>query len=482
MADLKDILANEDFGKVVNDLCVDTRENRDTRDYMDEYNGVRLRRPESVEWREPKKVAVYSDTEEELDPITGEMKPKRLEDKIVHVAKVITNLPKKIVRTSVAFMFGGSMSLTAENPNDGFNEFKKIYIRKLKMQSVLKEFTRKVLSETKAAMIFYPVSDSQGKSQLKVKILSTPKDYNVTCDFYLHFNEDDDMDAFIYKYNADIKGRTCECVKIYTKDVIYSAVNDGIWQVKQSNNRFGKIPVVYAEVDCPDWDDVANLMDKLEMRLSRLSDTNNYFSEPILKTYGLTNLPSKETVGKELNFSMDVDADTGTAYHGDADYLVWQQSNESVPLELDRLEDAIHSGASNPDLSINKLMGLGNLSGTSRRFMFIDAEIKASEQMEIFGPVVQRTVAIIQAGMANITHTKLAPQLNGNYIEVEFGSILPQDLAEELKNLETASQFNSKETIIKNSPYTDDVQEELNRKRQDEKEEANNRSMPGITL
>ena len=33
----------------------------------------------------------------------------------------------------------------------------------------------------------------------------------------------------------------------------------------------------------PDWDDVANLMDKKEMRLSRLSDTNDYFSEPILK-------------------------------------------------------------------------------------------------------------------------------------------------------------------------------------------------------
>jgi len=30
-------------------------------------------------------------------------------------------------------------------------------------------------------------------------------------------------------------------------------------------------------------------------------------------------------------------------------------------------------------------MGLGNLSGTSRRFMLIDAEIKATEQMEIFG-------------------------------------------------------------------------------------------------
>ena len=114
--------------------------------------------------------------------------------------------------------------------------------------------------------------------------------------------------------------------------------------------------------------------------------------------------------------------------------------------------------------------------------MYKRQEIKASEQMEIFGPAVQRTVSIVQAGMANITHTKYASQLNDNFIEVEFGSILPQDLAEELKNLETASQFNSKETIIKNSPYTDDVEEELARKKQDEKDTAQNNSFLGATL
>lgn len=482
MPDIKDILKNEDFGSIVGNLCVDTRENRNPREYMEEYNGDRTRRQESVGYRESKKIAVYSDTEVEVDSETGEEKPKRLEDKTVDVAKVVTNLPKKIVRTSVAFLFGGEMTITAENSNDGFDEFKKVYKRKLKMQSVLKEFARKVLSETKAAIIFYPVTKDDGKSQLKVKILSTPKDSNVECEFYPHFDEDDDMDGFIYKYNAEVNGRTCECIKVYTKDVIYSGIMNGVWQVKKIKNRFGKIPVVYAEVDCPDWEDVANLIDKKEMRLSRLSDTNDYFSEPILKTYGLANLPSKETVGKELNFTMEVDADTGNTYHGDADYLAWQQSCESVTLELNQLDDAIHSGSSSPDLSMSKLMGLGNLSGTSRRFMLIDAEIKASEQMEIFGPAVQRTVAIVQAGMANITHTKYASQLNDNYIEVEFGSILPQDLAEELKNLETASQFNSKETIIKNSPYTDDVETELNRKKQDEKETAQNNSFIGATL
>ncbi len=482
MPDIKDILKKDDFGSIVGDLCVDTRENRNPREYMEEYEGDRTRRKESVGYRESKKIAVYSDTEKEVDPETGEEKPKRLEDKTVEVAQTVTNLPKKIVRTSVAFLFGGEMTITAEDPNDGFSEFKKVYKRKLKMQSVLKEFARKVLSETKAAIVFYPVTRDDGKSQLKVKILSTPKDSNTECEFYPHFDEDDDMDGFLYKYNAEVDGRICECVKIYTKDTIYSGIMDGIWKVKRTKNRFGKIPVVYAEVDCPDWDDVANLIDKKEMRLSRLSDTNDYFSEPILKTYGLANLPNKETVGKELNFGMEVDPDTGTSYHGDADYLAWQQSCESVTLELNQLDDAIHSGASSPDLSMSKLMGLGNLSGTSRRFMLIDAEIKASEQMEIFGPAVQRTVAIIQAGMANITHTKYTSQLNDNYIEVEFGSILPQDLAEELKNLETASLFNSKETIIKNSPYTDNVEEELSRKKQDEKDTAQNNSFLGATL
>lgn len=58
----------------------------------------------SVGFREPKRVAVYSDTEVEIDPDTGEEKPKRLEDKTVQVSKIITNIPKKIVRTSVAFL------------------------------------------------------------------------------------------------------------------------------------------------------------------------------------------------------------------------------------------------------------------------------------------------------------------------------------------------------------------------------------------
>lgn len=489
MPAIAEILNNTDFDRVVSDLCVDTIEDREPREYLEEFNGGRRRRPTSVGFREPKRVAVYSETEFDTDPETGERTPKRLEDKTIPVAKIITNIPKKIVRTAAAFLFGGDMTVSADNTDDdSLEEFKKIFVRKLKMKSVLMKFARVVLSETKGAIIFYPVNKLvEGKKtpELKVKILSTPKDENVSCEFYPHFDDDDDMDGFIHKYNATIDGRTCECVKIYTDTEIITGINDGQWIITKDRNLFCKIPVVYTDVDQPDWEDIVRPLDAYEMRLSRMSDTNDYFGDPMLKTFGQTNLPSKETVGKELNFPMNVDPDTGTAYHGDAEYLAWQQSIDSQKEEIANERHEIFSGASCPDLSFDNLIGIGDLSGVAREFMTIDAKIKATEQMEIFGPVVQRCVSIIQSGMVNISHIKNAERIKNNYFEVSFGSILPKNLTETLQNLSIAGggkPFNSQETITAQSPYTKDVKKEVSTMKQEEKEFAQNNSMLGMTF
>lgn len=501
MPGIDEILNQDDFGKIVSDLCIDTMEDRDPRAYMEEYNGERYRRATSVGYREPKKVAVYSETEFEIDKETGEKKPKRLEDKIVPVAKLVTNIPKKIVRTAAAFLFGGDMTISADNTDDdSLDIFKGVFVRKLKMKSILMKFARIVLSETKGAIIFYPVVkgkatgyDSKGnpiikkESELKVKLLSTPKDCNITNEFYPHFDEDGDMDAFIHKYYAPCDGTNYECVKIYNREKIITAVNkSGVWDIHEDVNLFGKIPVVYAEVDKPDWDDIAVLMDGYEMRLSRMSDTNDYFSEPILKTYGLSNLPSKETVGKELNFDMEIDQDSGETYHGDADYLTWQQSIDAQKEEIINERHEIFSGVSCPDLSFDNLVGIGESSGVAREFMTIDAKIKAVEQMEIFGPVVQRCISVVVAGMANITHTKYKDILENNYFEASFGSILPKSLKEELENLSIANggkPINSQETITARSPYTNGKsKDETAKMKQEEQEAAKNNSLIGMTF
>lgn len=97
MPSISEILANKDFGQVVSTLCVDTIEYREPREYYREYHGERRRRKTSVGWREPKRLEVYSDT---LVDKNGE--PVRLPDKIVDVARIVTNFPKKEVRTPVS--------------------------------------------------------------------------------------------------------------------------------------------------------------------------------------------------------------------------------------------------------------------------------------------------------------------------------------------------------------------------------------------
>lgn len=455
MPSINDILANEDFGQVVSTLCVDTIEYREPREYYREYHGERRRRKTSVGWREPKRLAVYSET---LKDKNGE--PLRLEDKIVDVARIVTNFPKKEVRTSVAFLFGGQMTITGTDQNDGFQEFKRVWERRLKMQSVLKSFARKVLSESKAALVFYPYTskglDGNLITELKVKTLSVPRNENTFSEFYPHFDDNDDMDAFIHRYQVNSNGMIRNSCTIWTVDKIITAIDEmGGWVIKEVPNLFGKIPVVYADVFQPEWDEVAGIMDAREMRLSRMADTNDYFAEPILKTYG------------------------------DSDYLTWTGSQPSVDKELEETKNEQFAGTSTPDLSFDNLKGIGNLSGVARKFMLMDATIKASENMETFGPVVQRCVSVVLAGICNITNIKYRPQLVNNLIDVEFGSILPEDLAETLQTLSIANggkPINAQRTVTAHSPLTEDLDEEMKLMKEEEDTAAQRNNMVGLTM
>ena len=485
MPSINDILTNEDFGQVVSTLCVDTIEYREPREYYNEYNGERRRRKTSVGWREPKRLEVYSDT---LVDKNGE--PVRLPDKIVDVARIVTNFPKKEVRTSVAFVFGGQMMITGADQNDGFQEFKRVWERRLKMQSVLKSFARKVLSESKAALVFYPYISKglDGKliTELKVKTLSVPRNENTLSEFYPHFDDNDDMDAFIHRYQVNSNGMIRNSCTIWTADKIITAIDEmGGWVIKEVPNLFGKIPVVYADVFQPEWDEVALLMDAREMRISRMVDTNDYYGDPMLKTFDVADLPTKDTVGKELSFTSKVHPETQQLYHGDAEYLTWNGSQPSVDKELEETKCELFSGTSTPDLSFDNLKGIGNLSGVARKFMLMDATIKASENMETFGPVVQRCVSVVLAGICNITNIKYRPQLVNNLIDVEFGSILPEDLAETLQTLSIANggkPINAQRTVTAHSPLTEDLDEEMKLMKEEEDTAAQRNNMVGLTM
>ena len=487
MPDIKLILEKnkDNITQLINDLSADASKARNAIEYKAEYDGERTRRRTSVGMREDKRLKVYSDT---LKDKNGD--PARLEDKIVHVAKIVTNFPRKLVRTDAAMMFGGTMNVSADNQDDGLVEFKRVWERVLGMQDVLISFSKKVLSETRAAIIFYPTQfehwSGKTSTEINCKILSLPKDTNTRNDFYPHFH-DGKMDAFLHYYDLkDENGRITEEAKIWTRNKIltFSRASGESWVTKEQDNLFNLIPVVYAEVEEPAWEESVSTMDAREMRLSRLADTNDYFAEPTIVSYGETMLPGKSTVGKEIQYPIAVDPDTGRPMHGDAKILAWDQSIDSTAKELDEIKHEMLSGVSMPDLSFDSLKGIGNLSGVARRFMMMDAEIKRMFNMRTFRPALNRCITIVQAGIANISNVKYRNLLVDNRITVTFESILPKDPVEDANILSIANggkAFNSQSTVVSRSPLTPpgDVEAELERMREDARLESENSNMIG---
>jgi len=105
--------------------------------------------------------------------------------------------------------------------------------------------------------------------------------------------------------------------------------------------------------------------------------------------------------------------------------------------------------------------------------------------MEVFGPVVQRSVAVVLAGICNITNIKYRSQLINNQIDVEFGSILPDDLSETLQNLSIANggkSINSQRTVTANSPFTNDIDEEIRQMEDEAESNAQRNNMVGLTM
>jgi len=451
---------SEDPQKLIEVLCVDTAENRVPEEYKNEYEGERTRRLHSVGTREIKTIKLVDDNGKE----TGQTKT-------IYPSKLVYPYPQKIVRTATHFLFGGKMTVSAEENDDALNEFARVWDKDLKMQTNLKRLARICMTETKAALLFYPqpirdeTSSTKKTKYLKLRVAVLD---NESGEFYPHFDDYGDMDAFIRKFQVvDIEGKNTEKAQIYTKDQIITIVNDSGWNhEKLEKNLFGKIPVVYVEQDLPEWEAVASLIDDYEMRISRLADTNDYFAEPLLKIFGnVRKAPGKEEVGKVIEFEMKADLD-GKISHGDAEYATWDHTPESIKLEMDEVKEGIFSMTSTPDLSFNNVKGVNVTSGKALEFMFMDAIMKREEKGEIFYDALKRAISVVVAGISGYTTVKLDGKLNADEIDVEFTDQLPDDMLDTIDSLVAATggkPILSQETAAGLSPFTKDPKEEIER-------------------
>lgn len=435
---------SEDFKKLIEVLCKDPKE-RDIEKFEKEYTGEH-------------------EVAERPDKIIG--KDKTL--KRIPQAKLVIRYQKKIVNMAVSFLFGDPAKLILGNKEDKYQKTFSLIDdvwNKNKLDYFNKKLARRLFVETKVAELWYTIIDKENIKHIKVALLCNKNGD----DIYAHFNENGDMDAFIRRYKLEeLEGtevKSYEHVDIYTAEKFYYGVYKNEWQVKDKDNLYGKIPIIYYDQDEPEWTSVQSEIDRIEMLISKFADTNDYFGAPTLKIKGkIVHPPEKAEVGKILQFSAETGAD-GKIDYGDADYLTWEHAPEAMKMEYDILKDIIYSITSTPDLSFSNVKGLTKTSGEALRFLFMDAILKTKDKEEIFGEALTRRINLLKA-ILSITDVKEETNLEELDISIKFGDLLPASMTEMVKALSIArggDAIMSQDEAVRQNPLVSDAEEDIKR-------------------
>lgn len=406
---------------------------------------------------------------------------------LVLATRITIPFQNRVVGIATAFEVGQAVTITPDAASTLSDEILRLWDVN-RMDSKLQELIRTKKSETECAIMFY-IDDLKPQNligrllglnknkEIKSRVLKQDKSR-----YYSYFDEFGDMKAFTWEFSeTKLDGKTINHTWVFDKTNIYKIENNGTPEV--AKHGFSVIPIVYDEQDYPEWYEVQSMIDRLETAMSKLGGSNDRTAHPILKLYGeAVGSLDKNDEGKVIKFPMKESIDNpGKFNHGDADYLTNPNAPESSKLELDKLEQFIYTISSTPNLSFDNLKGLGNVSGTALRFMFLDAILKAKMNEGSNRTFIQRCLNVMISGTITTTNIAMKSQAKDLMFAIQFNSILPNDLKETVDILSTAVQAGlaSRKTGVDILDLTDDNAAELE---EINKEAAAKVPEPGATV
>jgi len=396
--------------------------------------------------------------------------------KVVDAVRIPINFAKKIVTTSAAFELGKPVTLTPSVDNNLAKLVKEIWkvnrcdstlqkilkLKKAETQGAIHVYIADVKESSLLNKILVTLALKSQKKEIKTKVLDNKNGIMTP-----YFDATGDLILFMWEYevvNSDDK--TVKHIEIWDDKLFYHFTDESgsmATSDKKKTHGFDRIPIIYDSQDFPEWFDVKEMIDRIETTMSKLGASNDYTAYPLLQIFGkVESFPDKDESGKVLQFPISMD-DDGKPVHGKAEFLTADTAAESQKLELEKLEDFIYSISSTPNLSFDNVKGIGAVSGIALKLMFLDAMLKASMNEGENRTMIERLLNVIISGIVNTTTTSLKKDSETLYFDVEFNSILPDDLKEavEIVSAATAAGIMSKKTGVSYLSMTDNADEEL---------------------
>lgn len=396
-----------------------------------------------------------------VDTSAPGFKPGDPTEVLENVERIALSIQKLIRNRAVSFVFGNPVTLDATPADENEDKVLKAVNRVLydiKQKSFNRRVARELFSCTEVAEVWYPVKKEtnvygfDSKFKLRCGIFSPLQGDKL----YPYFDETGDMIAFSREYSVKTGEKTEIYFETYTDSEKITWKKDGVSYIEEGRekNELGKIPVVFGKQNESEWEDVQNLIDRLEKLLSNFADTNDYHASPKIVVKGeLRGFAKKGEAGGIL------EVDEG----GDAKYLSWANAPESVKLEIETLLRMIYTITQTPDISFDAVKGIGGISGVALELLFMDAHLKVQDHCEVLDEYLQRRVNIIKAYIGGF-NKQLKDAADNILIEPVITPYIIKDKAAELKMWTDANGGNpimSQKASFQKAALTSDTEQDF---------------------
>lgn len=277
---------------------------------------------------------------------------------------------------------------------------------------------------------------------------------------YPLFDEYDDMIALSIEYTRKEGVNTITYFDTYTADEHIrwrTGAGETVEELREKI-KVGKITGVYIHRDEPIWEDQSGNVYEAEWTLSR---NGNYIRKNARPNWVVFS-DGKVKFGQEPT---NDNAGRNVLQYGQndkAEYKTWQQAIDSIKFHVGEIKKDFFMQLQLPDMSMENMKATP-MSGEARKMMFIDAQLKVTDESGIWLELFDREINVIRAFMKKM-YPSLAAAIDSLQVEVIITPYQIRDEAERISNLSNATggkPIMSQRTAVQNLGYVDNVDEEM---------------------
>lgn len=277
---------------------------------------------------------------------------------------------------------------------------------------------------------------------------------------YPLFDEYDDLVALSVEYKRVDGDDTWTYFDTYTADehIRWSNHDGNLQEDLREAITLGKIAGIYIHRDEPVWENQSGNVYEAEWTLSR---NGNYIRKNARPNW-VVFADEKVSFGNEQIGSNEGRNVLQYPANAKAEYVTWQQATDSIKFQIEQLKQQFFMQLQLPDMSMDS-MKTTPMSGEARKMLFIDAQMKATDESGIWLEAFDREVNVVRAFM-KIMFPALAPAIDSLEVENVINVYQIRDDAERISNLSNATggkPIMAQRTAVKYLGYVDDVDAEM---------------------